>query len=439
MAHHNINIISNDEGALQIFSKYSHNCSLKFAKINKSVTSSVKFSYDNLLNKNKVLILYNSDSTNDSYYYLLSNIDTSFFKYITAAAFNRDHPNVLRVNINSLYEHEIFAFLGMSLSPDSSQAFNNDMLSFVKNNKPKLIVKSKGLMKHKRKDDCDQNLVLDIVKELYLDTNNIIDAEYGSKNLIYYSVFGSEYSRLLELSLQTIKQHSTKPNFDILIICDKNTQQIISNYNVVQYFNIIYHTIDTPSDGIESSIQKCKIFEYQNINEYNKILFLDCDIMAIKDVNIVFDQSYQSNILYTLNRQDLGIYAHNFTTHGLSNLSSDELNHLLLHNQQPFNAGQFLFKNSARMQQHFKNVMWFINNWCGEYFFEQCFMVHYFARNILTNNLLNTYILLIIAHLNKQQNKLQSNNQVLIHFAGNTLDATKKIEYIKQYFEKNNL
>jgi hypothetical protein len=89
----------------------------------------------------------------------------------------------------------------------------------------------------------------------------------------------------------------------------------------------------------------------------------------------LFDLASQTNRLYTCyNAFPIGknkMNYHKDVFHSISQISNEHLEALKLHNQMPFNAGQFLMINSDKMQEHFKNVNWLMENWPGHFFFEQ--------------------------------------------------------------------
>ena len=261
----------------------------------------------------------------------------------------------------------------------------------------------------------------------------------GTKKLIYYSVYGEYYIKLFEKSLESLLKTSSK-DFDVLVICDLATKIEIKKLAIFKSkeFKIVFHLVEIPVDGIEASMNKTKIFDYEYINDYSHILFLDCDIIAIKDVNFLFDKLTNNEKFYCICNPSvnsggyLGIY------HGL-NYNKDEVFTIAVkQRQKPFNAGQFAFINSLRMRNHFLNINSFINNWDGPYFFEQVFMNIYFLYSNCCDNILSDFVCLANASVNNLEAK-HSPSDVLIHFIAPALSGEVKLDYLTQYFDAHKL
>jgi hypothetical protein len=181
------------------------------------------------------------------------------------------------------------------------------------------------------------------------------------------------------------------------------------------------------------------IFQYPKILEYNKVLFLDCDIVAQDNIDKLLELELENNALYTAKNKNLGVYHFKTVHHGFTCLSDEFTQEMQLAEQYPFNAGQFMFAPSEAMLKHFENTRWFMDNWPSEYFFEQCFMCYYFCRGYLTNiNLLRPHI-----GLNSTMDAKIVDDDIggkaLVHFIAPPLDATKKREYIQSYLTKRKL
>jgi len=448
MEHHKIFIISDNKQCFHLIKNFLESCNLKLCDsittIRYNQIKNLGHNYPNLIKDAKVIVYLNNEFSDD-YYTVFSSVDSGLVKYLVSHCVNakNNHRDIIFWNSDlKALCNKICNTLNIS---DHDKVF--EILSSIKithkNKEQKEIIPTHTYINTSspyNNTDDDKKLVLNIVDGLFNETNNITDELYGSKNLVYYTVFGSSYTKLFDISLQSIHKFSPNKNFDLLVICDIETKREIESLGVTKYFNIVYHLVDKPKDGIQSSINKCKIYSYDKINEYNKILFLDCDILSIKNINSIFDISFEANTLYTVCNAEVKIGAHNSKTHGIIKKTKEELEILEKNNQNPFNAGQFLFINSLKMQKHFYNLLWLIDNWPGEYFFEQCFMVYYFCTYMLSNNLLlKDNIQLTIITNNYKYQKFHKDKTSLLHFAGYALDASKKIEYISAYFYSHKL
>ena len=57
---------------------------------------------------------------------------------------------------------------------------------------------------------------------------------------------------------------------------------------------------------MKASCCKINIFQYENIDIYDKILYLDTDVLINSDVNILFNLEIASNKLYALEEGFIG-------------------------------------------------------------------------------------------------------------------------------------
>lgn len=256
------------------------------------------------------------------------------------------------------------------------------------------------------------------------------------KNLIYFTLFlKKEYLEILKMGLDILIKTNPDPNFDLLFITEEcyveDIQNKLKSFKNKIHFNLQHSAVDR----MKASMNKLNIVNFEKINEYNKILFLDCDAYAYQDLNFLFDLVWPENALCVYNNPDITIEKFNEKYHGLTkNTSEKRLLELSDKNILPFNAGHFAFINTAKMQKHFNNVLWLIKAWPGEYFYEQSFMNHYFALNELVDySLLKDKISLV--NLLKADVDINAfTGKYIVHFIGELNSPETKFIKIQNYY-----
>ena len=258
----------------------------------------------------------------------------------------------------------------------------------------------------------------------------------GKKTLLYYAVyFDTGYVDLFNMSLTSVLKN-TSHDFDVLIITDKATQKRIEAAECAKLVSLKYLITETPTDGVEASKNKVRIYQYAEIYKYNRILFLDCDVIATKDCTFLFNQHITEGTFYSIKNNNINIQHFQSIYHGFITVSQEFVEEMRCVGQQPFNAGQFLFKNSEEMRQHFENLLWFMDNWPSEYFFEQSFMCYYFAAAYMVD------VVFLAKHIGINSTKDTSvidsdiENKSLVHFIAPPLEAAHKIAYIDNYLKQ---
>lgn len=287
----------------------------------------------------------------------------------------------------------------MNLSESELSAIENIRRS-VRENSSENIVRLNALEPYLTTNDpclyeaLDENM--DLIFQ-HLDNKHLLAKNTSEtvnttgKKLLYFSVFlNQEYLDLLELCLKSIVAYTNLIDFDVLIITDDDYYHIIRNLSVLNKFNVSYMITPPVNTPQEASIRKLHIFDYEKINNYEKILYFDADILCVKDLNIIFNKQIVSDKLYVSFSENLISKKFFSPHHGLMYFSFKDAKFLSENPQiRPFNAGQFFFKNSNRMKLYFENVRWLIAAWPGKYFYEQSSINQYFVFNELTEPLVD--------------------------------------------------
>ena len=322
---------------------------------------------------------------------------------------------------------------------------NTDTVIFP-GNKQEAVYRSKlaqsaaGCMKKNEKTPYDDDhqgraACLAQVDELLKTTSKFSADSEGTRNLIYYAVyFDKGYVELFDLSLSSVLEHCGD-DFDVLVITDNTTQKLLEKTEAAQKKSLKYFITETPDDGIEASKKKVSIYKYPQLNEYQNVLFLDCDIVAVGDMTDIF-RNLKSDTFYSVKNKNLHCGHFRTIHHGFTTLSEAFVDEMRVAQQHPFNAGQFMFKPSERVLKHFDNVQWFMENWPSEYFFEQCFMCYYFCNAYMSDTSLLAKYIGLNSTVDDSIVDDDINDKPLVHFIAPPLDAKTKLIFIKNWLKQ---
>jgi len=257
-------------------------------------------------------------------------------------------------------------------------------------------------------------------------------------NLVYYTLgFNEVYLKMLYLSIVSLNKYN---NIDILVLCDEKLYtkcyQTIGDIK-----NVRIETTTGCHDAMSSSMKKLEIFKY-DIAKYSKILFVDCDILIHKNLDDIFEK-IADNRLYAYMDEPKFIF-HIMPFHSLRDYTGDELIFLYNNNVKVFNAGLFGFLNNAVMKQHFDNILEMVENYEGEYYYEQSFMNKYFnLKNLADLNVITRENCIMNFTMNPKGNKIlslrniqQSQAGKIIHFSLAKEVPERKFIDMFSYYEK---
>jgi len=258
------------------------------------------------------------------------------------------------------------------------------------------------------------------------------------RHLIYTTIgYSIKWFDIILLLLDSIEKYTTcKKSFDFLIICDDNMYDEISiylqNHQTRFSFTIMLHNIRKNSSQPDfASMNKLSIYDFSEIHNYSKILFVDGDIICTFDLNRIWVHELADNVLYVYKEQN-DINQHNHIYWGLQNYTSEELESFSLHSIYPFNCGLFLFMNTPEMKKDFDSIIAFISSYKGKFFYEQSFMNYYFNRkgnvnyDILTRD---NYIMFPDENVHYADH--------IIHFA--TANCQNKLSRIQNYIARHGI
>lgn len=227
-----------------------------------------------------------------------------------------------------------------------------------------------------------------------------------NRYIIYSCVFfNHKYIDLINLLLISYKLFSNYlDNIDYLIICNPEFKQkiekIYDNLNIngkIWCLNL--------NTKFESAYSRLNIFNYPDINLYNKILYLDCDILISNSINNIFNLELE-NKLYVLQED----YNRNFHFEIFSNKEFK-----LLDKSSAFSSGILLFNNHIKIKDLFSRILLHINNHITyklsiPFCLDQPFIIYHAIKSNLYDNkkIINLAI----------NNPNNFNEQIINHFPG---------------------
>jgi len=124
-------------------------------------------------------------------------------------------------------------------------------------------------------------------------------------NLIYVCVFHQKsYINLLKLLITSISENAQLHATDILIITSPTFEVLIkkelSTFDLpLKYYLLDLHTL------FDACAARLQIFNYDEIDKYDKILYLDTDILVNSNINVLFHLELTEK-LYALEEGTIG-------------------------------------------------------------------------------------------------------------------------------------
>jgi len=248
-----------------------------------------------------------------------------------------------------------------------------------------------------------------------------------SKTIIYSCIFFNEkYINLINLLLKSYKLFcNSHDDVEYLIICnndyEEKIKEIFDNLNI----NGKIWCMDLKTK-FESCWSRYEIFNYPDIDLYNKILYLDCDILVTNSINNILDFQLE-NKLYVLAE---GITSHNFWG----------AHHFKKGNPRctAFSSGILLFNNNIIIKELFEEMIKYknvqLNNYTGDspnaglnncILNDQPLLVYFAFKNKLYDNekLINIVI----------NNPKSFANHTISHFPGGPGNYENKINKMRNY------
>lgn len=229
--------------------------------------------------------------------------------------------------------------------------------------------------------------------------------------LINYNI--EPYLEMMKVFFESIDLFTPSPNFDVVIITDAETKQAIKRvWRPPEKFRVRYLIVSPAGDLYHALIRKCDIARYESLLKYEKVLYLDFDIIVQKDLSKLFDDiKAKPDVLYAPKEGEIdGQYwtLDLYTNSDIARLKQKRVN--------SFNTGTFLFVPSPTMKEHLMNVRRLAELYDRQnknHFYDQSFFNYYFNMNGISST---KYITKHVKIFPKHDQLYPA--RTILHFAG---------------------
>ena len=244
------------------------------------------------------------------------------------------------------------------------------------------------------------------------------------KKVIFVAVFTNiNYVYMLSLLAKSIFLYGNiDDDTDILIYTSSKFKRIIENssyYSPRRIRFFINNSIDTIDKACKSRLD---LFDYKYIDKYDKILYLDTDILVQKNINFIFDL-IQENKIYALGEGNIEQDENDYFG-GKSLFKNDASKYA---DKTAFNSGVMLFNNCIEIKNLFRRIQIHMIQDKSAKFNDQPYIVYNAKKYDLVNNTkLNDYIELT--------NKLPTTTKPILHISGGPGIYRNKLKLMVIYY-----
>lgn len=231
------------------------------------------------------------------------------------------------------------------------------------------------------------------------------------RRLIYVCVFHNpNFIRLLLMLLESISLWGkcSEDDIDILIYTTSHFQSQI-DIQQFQSLRILFAINDRKTSVEQACEARLDIFDIPIIAEYEKILYLDTDILVLNKIGAVFDV-LEKDVLYAVREGSTSFdcWGRKLFEGGSNPMTPG------------FNSGVMLFRNSFTMKTLFQDIRRDIVERAHLYtFMDQPFIVHHAIKNKLyDNHRLRYFVQLRLYCGGNNRVPFTDRSKTIIHFLG---------------------
>ena len=244
-------------------------------------------------------------------------------------------------------------------------------------------------------------------------------------NCIFVCVFNQEkYVEMFFLLLESIFIYGKlDDNTNILVYTSSLFMNKIKNNRLFNNAKMIFEINDEYNNIDKSCKARLDLFNLSSIKKYNKILYLDTDILVKDDINKVFDIC-KENILYTLEEGRIN----NKNNFWGNVLFGNEINNY--NDKTAFTSGILLFNNCTQIKDLFDKIN---EDMINRPYNLSCMDQPYIVYNAFKYNLYNNKILKSVV-VNRNHNI--HSNKIIHHFPGGPGNYGHKLVSMNNFLDK---
>ncbi len=240
-------------------------------------------------------------------------------------------------------------------------------------------------------------------------------------NCIFCCVFNQDkYVDMLFLLLESVFIYGIDENINILVYTSTTFMNMIKKSRLFNSEKIKFEINDTYNNIDSACKARLDLFNLPSVKNYNKIIYLDTDVLINGHINKVFDVC-KEDILYVLEEGEINS---NSDFWGKT-LFGNEVNNY--NEQTAFTSGILLFNNCDKIKDLFIKINDDIIN--RPYNFD-CYDQPYIVYNAFKYNLYNNKILKQFV-VNNSHNI--HSNKIIHHFPGGVGKYSHKIYYMTMF------
>lgn len=237
------------------------------------------------------------------------------------------------------------------------------------------------------------------------------------KNLIFICVFHNKgYLQLLHLLLESIHLYGNlRENTEILIYTSTEFSDMIKTnetFHNNNNNNIKIHTNDDYNSLDAACKSRLDFFSIPGIEDFENILYLDTDIIIKKDLNPIFENIINREVLYVLEEGDISIHCDYW---GNPLFTEEEIAQFT--DKSAFTSGILLFKNCEVINTLFEKIKKDITNRpCHFSTIDQPYFVYNAMKYKLYDNKKLKEFAFDFRNAKKQANMIINSNKTIIHY-----------------------